>query len=495
MKTLRQILPANVVSTTGALDIEISDIAFDSRKVTKGCLFVALPGHHVDGCSFIYDALERGAVAIMLEGIRKNIEVPVVKVANARQALSEISANFYDYPSQKITLNGITGTKGKTTITYLLQSILKHAFKHAFRIGTVEYDMEYEKFPATNTTPESQIIHYMIDHALKNGIRHGVMEVSSHALRSWRVEDLAFSVVGFTNLSIEHTEFHPDMQDYFNAKKRLFLELKKDDKTCIISIDDQYGKKLAEECKKQNLKVQTVSVHNTEADFYSEKLQMTGTSSSFFICHNGEKHNLKTNLTGEFNVANTIMAAAMAFASNATWDQITTGLAAIKSIPGRLEAVSNCKGINVIVDYAHSPAALENVLKAVRPVTRNRLITVFGCGGNRSREKRPIMGQVALENSDIVFITSDNPRKEPPDDIIKEILDGIEELNQTLQKPVHHDSDRKAAIFKALELAQEGDTVLIAGKGHETGQYFADRNVPFDDREVAKSFFRKASDD
>lgn len=495
MKTLRNILPSNVASTTGVLDIEITGIAFDSRKVAKGFLFVALPGQHVDGSAFIFDALERGAAAILTEGNRKNIEVPVVKVADARQALSEIAAKFYDNPSQKLKLIGITGTKGKTTITYLAQSILKKAFGHAFRMGTVEYDMEFVKIPATNTTPESQITQSLLDQALKNGIKHGVIEVSSHSLKTWRVEHLSFAAAGFTNLSLEHSEFHPDMADYFDTKKRLFKELSSPDKTCVIGIDDNYGKKLAEDCKTAGLNVKTLSLHDHQADFYCESLKMTGTCSDFLLCHKDEKHQCHINLAGEYNAFNALMAAALCKAIGAGWADIAAGLASLKCVPGRLETINNDLGINVIVDYAHSPAALENVLKAVRPLTRNRLIAVFGCGGNRSHEKRPIMGKVALDYADVIIVTSDNPRKEPPEAIIEQIMAGIQEELATSTKEVIQEIDRKAAILKALTMANAGDTVLIAGKGHEIGQHFADRTVPFDDREVARHFFRKPVDE
>jgi UDP-N-acetylmuramoyl-L-alanyl-D-glutamate--2,6-diaminopimelate ligase len=492
MKTLRNILPGNVLSTTGVLDVEISGIAFDSRQVHKGYLFCALSGHNIDGSAFIFDAIERGAAAVVTEASRKNIEVPVIKVDNARRALSEISMKFYDNPSEKLCLLGVTGTKGKTTITYLVQSILRKAWQKAFRIGTIEYDMEFETIQANNTTPESQVIFSMLDQALKNGIKHGVMEVSSHALKNFRVEDVSFSVGAFTNLSLEHTEFHPDMDDYFNTKKRLFLELSKQDKAILIGIDNEYGQKLAQELKEKGLKVQTVSVHDSQADFYSCSQKMTGFSSEFDICHKGEKHHCQINLAGEFNIFNALMAAAMTISAGASWEAVCSGISSLKNVPGRFESIKNDLGVNVIVDYAHSPAALENVLKTVRPITRNRVIAVFGCGGNRSAEKRPVMGKIACENADVVVVTSDNPRKEPPDAIIDQIMTGISMENT--KKTILRDADRKSAIIKALKMAQAGDTVVIAGKGHETGQYFADRTIPFDDREVARSFFKAGSE-
>lgn len=493
MKTLRNILPGNVLSTTGVLDVEITGIAFDSRQVHKGYLFCALSGNNIDGSAFIFDAIERGAAAILTEASRKNIEVPVVKVDNARKALSEVSQKFYDNPSEKICLLGITGTKGKTTITYLVQSILRKAFNKAFRIGTVEYDMEYETIQATNTTPESQVIFSMLDQALKNGIKHGVMEVSSHALKTFRVEDVAFSVVGFTNLSLEHTEFHPDMNDYYTTKKRLFTELQKSDKAILVGIDSDYGQQLANELKQQGLKVQTVSVHNTQADFFSAGQKMTGFSSEFDICHQNGRHHCQINMAGEFNIFNALMAAAMTASAGASWEDICSGISGLKNVPGRFESIRNDTGVNVIVDYAHSPAALENVLKTVRPITKSRVIAVFGCGGNRSVEKRPVMGRIASENADVIVVTSDNPRKEQPEAIIDQIMEGIDQKKS--EKTILRDADRKSAIIKALKMAQAGDTVVIAGKGHETGQYFADRTIPFDDREVARSFFKADKDE
>ncbi|MGM0600759.1 MAG: UDP-N-acetylmuramoyl-L-alanyl-D-glutamate--2,6-diaminopimelate ligase [Candidatus Rifleibacteriota bacterium] len=488
MKTLRSILPDNVISTTGVLDLEIAGIAFDSRKVHKGYLFCALNGSHIDGSAFIYDAIERGAAAILTEASRKNIEVPVIKVENARKALSEISRKFYEDPSEKIKLAGITGTKGKTTITYLVQSILRAEYEKAFRIGTVEYDMEYETIQATNTTPESQVLFSMLDQALKNGIKHGIMEVSSHALKTWRVEDISFSVVGFTNLSLEHTEFHPDMDDYFNAKKRLFTNLNRKNCPSVVGIDNEYGQQLARELKEAGKEVYTVSVHNSQADFYSQNQQMTGFSSSFDLYHKNEKHAVTINLAGEFNIFNAIMSAAMCKILGVNWPSILEGIKNLKNVPGRFESIKNHQGINVIVDYAHSPEALENVLKAVRPITRNKLFTVFGCGGNRSKEKRPVMGKIAYNNSDVIVITSDNPRKESPEAIIEQIVSGLPE-NINSNKTIFKIAERKTAIIKALKAAEPGDSVVIAGKGHETGQYFADRTLPFDDREVARSFF------
>ena len=489
MTTLSSILPNNIISASGNLEVEIKGITFNSQKVKQGFLFVALSGSNIDGSAFIFDAIEKGAAAILTESPRKVTEVPLIRVDNARKALSQVAAKFYQNPSESLNLIGITGTKGKTTITYLTQSILKQEFKDAFRIGTVEYDMGYKVIPAKNTTPESQIIHDLLKNAKEKGIKAGVMEVSSHALKCWRVEDISFKVAGFTNLSLEHTEFHPDMADYFSAKTRLFTRIKEDAKPCVIGIDDDYGQKLNRILLERGQYIQTVSVHNTEADIHAKNIEMDGISTKFTICSSAEEYPCKINLAGEFNIFNALMSAGLCRALNISWDKIVAGLEALKTVPGRFETIQNSRNINIIVDYAHSPAALENVLKTVRPITSNRVISVFGCGGNRSHEKRPIMGKIALLNSDVTIVTSDNPRKETPDSIIEQIMEGINATPESKDKEVYTEADRKLAIHMALKMAKKGDTVVIAGKGHETGQTFADRTVPFDDKEVVKGFF------
>ncbi len=490
MTKLKDLLPSKVIETIGDLETEITGVAFDSREVKKGDMFVALPGNNIDGCSFLYDAIQHGAVAAIIEGNRKNVEIPIVKVHNAREALSEVSAKFYDNPTEKIKLMGITGTKGKTTISYMIQSILKKAYSNAFRMGTIDYDMGYKIIQAKNTTPESQVIHSLMAEALNKGISHGVMEVSSHSLKMWRVENVFFSVVGFTNLSLEHTEFHADMEDYFCAKERLFLELPFKNKKNVIGIDNEYGVRLVKDCQKAGLDITTVSLGNNKADVYAINPMIKSTESVFTLHCLGEEKECKINLGGEYNIFNALMAAGMCKVIGVSMDDICSGLNDLKSVPGRLESIENNKEINVIVDYAHSPDALKNVLSALRPVTEKKLITVFGCGGNRSHEKRPVMGKTAIELSDIVVVTSDNPRKEDPQNIINDIVAGINSETNPENKTFYQIVDRKEAIYKALSIAEPGDTVLIAGKGHETGQYFSDKTISFDDREIARSFFK-----
>lgn len=486
MTNLAKILPNKVIAIEGSTEIDIKGIAFNSRNIKKGYLFVALPGNHVKGSSFIFDAIERGAAAVLTEAKVQNLEVPYIRVSNARAALSEISCKFYGDPSNNIKLIGITGTKGKTTTTYLVQSILSKAFNKAFRIGTVEYDMVSEKIKATNTTPESLVISELIHRATSENITSGVIEVSSHALKTWRVADLTFSAAGFTNLSVEHTEFHPDMEDYYETKKRFFTKIKASDKPAIISIDDEYGKRMASECSSAGCNVTTISVDDKSADVFAQNIKLNGMNSTFQICDGNDIIDCKINLAGIFNVFNAVMAAVLCKSVGIKWPDIIEGIEAVKYVPGRFEVINNNKGLNVIVDYAHSPAALENVLQAVKSITKNKIITVFGCGGDRSREKRPIMGKIAVDNSQVVIVTSDNPRKEDPEEIIEQILAGIPDDTEI---EVHREVLRDTAIQMALNLAEPGDSVLIAGKGHETGQKFANKITPFDDRDIVRKFF------
>ncbi|RCK81331.1 MAG: UDP-N-acetylmuramoylalanyl-D-glutamate--2,6-diaminopimelate ligase [Candidatus Ozemobacter sibiricus] len=484
----RQLHPRTVLASRGHQDVPISSVTFDSRQVSPGSLFVALPGATVDGATFIDDAIRRGAAAIVTEIPIDGLPVPAIQVPDARRALSEIACTFYGHPSSRMTVIGITGTKGKTTTTYLIQSILRRAHGQAFRLGTVEYDLGFTRLPARNTTPESLELVSLLAQALKKGVTAGVMEVSSHALKTWRVEDLTFAAAGFTNLSLEHSEFHPTMEDYYQAKRRLFLELLPRGRPAVIGIDDEWGRRLAEDCRQAGIRFRTLSLTNPQADFVAADLAPNAVSQRFTLVAQGQRIPIDLPLVGSFNVANAMMAAALCQGLGIPWAAITEGLATVGTVPGRFETIPNARGLTVIVDYAHSPAALQNVLAAARPLTKGRLITVFGCGGNRSREKRPVMGRLSATLSDITVVTSDNPRKEKPEDIIAEIMAGITPLAPTERGEVQVEPDRRKAIALAIGLARPGDLVLIAGKGHETGQTFADRTIPFDDREVAREY-------
>lgn len=492
MKHLSMLTPFPVLERSGNPDVEITGVSFDSRRVGPGFLFVAMPGSAADGAIFIDDAVRRGAAAVVTQGPLAGIPVPAVRVADARRALSAIARIFHDDPSRSLHLVGITGTKGKTTTTYLVQAILRKAFGLAFRFGTVEYDLGFDVRPAKNTTPESLDLSALFAEALSKNVRAGVMEVSSHALKSCRVEDLTFAAAGFSNLSLEHTEFHPDMEDYYQAKRRLFLDLTPADRGLVIGIDDEWGRRLADECRHAGRKVTTVSVKGI-ADLCAEDIRLSGMATEFGLVAEGAKRPCRIALAGVFNVFNALMAAGLSRCLGIDWDTILDGITSLATVPGRFESIANDRRLTVIVDYAHSPAALENLLIAVRPLAAGgRVISVFGCGGNRSTEKRPIMGRLSATLADITVVTSDNPRKENPNDIISQIISGIEALPPAERREVHVEADRRKAIAQAISLAKPGDVLLIAGKGHETGQTFADRTVPFDDRLVAKELLEGA---
>ncbi len=490
---LRQLHPRTVTASRGHQDVPISSVTFDSRQAGPGSLFVAMPGATFNGAAFVDDAIRRGAAAVMTQGPIDTLPVPAIQVPDARRALSEIARAFFADPSSRMTLIGITGTKGKTTTTYLIQNILRRAYGQAFRFGTVEYDLGFTRLPARNTTPESLDLVSLLASALEKGVTAGVMEVSSHALKTWRVEDLTFAAAGFSNLSLEHSEFHPTMEDYYQAKRRLFLELLPRGRPAVIAIDDEWGRRLADDCRQAGVRFRTLSLSDARADFVAADLAPTAGGQRFTLVAQGQRIGVEIPLVGGFNVANAMMAAALCQGLGVPWAAITEGLANVGTVPGRFESIPNGKGLTVIVDYAHSPAALQNVLAAARPLTQGRLITVFGCGGNRSREKRPVMGRLSATLSDITVVTSDNPRQEKPEEIIAEIMAGITPLAANERGEVLVEPDRRKAIGLAVSLARPGDLVLIAGKGHETGQTFADRTVPFDDREVARECLEGAS--
>jgi UDP-N-acetylmuramoyl-L-alanyl-D-glutamate--2,6-diaminopimelate ligase len=490
MKTLQHLVPPETLEVTGDLGVSISGITYDSRRAGPGLLFVALTGANVDGHTFISQAVAQGAAAVLVEKPVAGLPVPVIRVPDTRKALSFMAAAFFDRPSENVTLIGVTGTKGKTTTTYLIQSILKRRHGQAFRFGTVEHDLGKIVLPAKNTTPESLDLMTLLHDAAQSGSRAGVMEVSSHALKGTRVSHLQFAAAGFTNLSLEHTEFHPNMEDYFLAKRRLFTELLPQGRRAVVNLDDAYGERLANELRAVGVPLTGISLQRPDADLRVENLQITGTRSSFTFIAEGASHPCTIALPGHFNVSNALMAAALCRAVGADWAQIIAGLQDVERVPGRFETIRNERGVTVIVDYAHSPQALENVIKAARPLAIKRVITVFGCGGNRSHEKRPVMGKIAAELSDVAIVTSDNPRREKPEDIIEMIMGGVRQVPENARAEIHVEADRRKAIGLAVALAQSGDVLLIAGKGHETGQTFADKVVPFDDREMAREFLQ-----
>ncbi len=475
---------------------EVSSVCYAANQCQPGSLFVAIAGLAHDGHDFIGQAVDRGARFIVHQ---KDIAVPegilALQVSDSRRALGILARNYFRDPSSQLTLIGITGTSGKTTVTYLLESILTAAGFSCGVLGTVNYRYSEKVLPAPNTTPESFEMQRILREMTDAGVSHVIAEVSSHALDLKRVDDCDFDLGIFTNLSPEHLDYHKDMEDYFRAKKRLFTELlpqskKKYLQKAVINADDRWGQKLISEIK---IPAQTYGIQG-QVTVHKEEITLGGIRAEVTV--SGKTITVSSGLIGSFNLSNILAAVAAASVLGVESSAIETGIQNLACVPGRLERVDSSAGIHVFVDYAHKPDALNQVLKTLTALKQNKIITVFGCGGNRDRTKRPVMGHTATTYSDLTIVTSDNPRLEAPQAIIAEIEAGIDQQkvmkvsDGNLNREDQHRSytviaDRKAAITVAIRLAQAGDIVLIAGKGHEDYQILGTQKVPFDDRLVA----------
>ncbi len=476
---LRELIEgAEPLATSGDLSVEIRGLAYDSRKVGEGGLYFCVPGFSSDGHDFAPAAVEAGAVALVVE---RDLELPVaeVRVGDVRAAMAPVAARFFGEPTASLAMAGITGTNGKTTTAFLLREIIEADGRSCGLLGTVKQVVGGAEEEVVRTTPEAVDLEATFRRMLEAGDSACVMEVSSHALSLHRCDAIHFDVALFTNLTQDHLDFHADMEDYFLAKRILFAELAPE--ASVVNLDDPYGARLAEE-----LGCVTISAAGAAADFRALEVEFDDAGSSFVLEGPAGAMPVRTPLPGHFNVANALGAIAAAAALGVSPEVAVEALATAGRVPGRFEPIDEGQGFAVLVDYAHTPDSLANVLTAARRLTEGRLIAVFGAGGNRDRDKRPKMGKVGAELSDITVITSDNPRSEEPGAIIAEIragagADGIEV-----------EPDRRAAIALALEAAGPGDTVVIAGKGHEQGQEFeGGRKIPFDDREVAREELRR----
>ena len=473
-------------------DCEIKNLTIDSRQTNNGSMFFCIRGLHVDGHDFIKDAIINGASCIVIdkdkpEYLNENIKkldkytksLTIIKVPNVRKALAFCSANFFKNPSSKIILTGITGTNGKTSTTYFLESILREKNKNVGVIGTIDSRINGEHiniFCPTPTTPDAIELQNILSKMQDKNVEHAIIEVSSHALALNKVDSLKFKIGAFTNLSQDHLDFHKNMQDYLAAKTRLFnmCELG------IINIDDCASKYIS---KNSSCKFISYGI-KSECNFRAVNINYNESSVSFDLEINMDKINKKIKdffvpIPGIFTVYNALCAIACAFSLDVDFSVIKSALSKIKSVPGRMQRI-NSDDFNIIVDYAHSPDSLENVLRTVREFAKGQIITVFGCGGDRDKLKRPIMGEIASKFSDYCIITSDNPRTEPPMQIIDEIARGV--INNKKYEKIE---DRYKAIEKAINIAKKNDVIIIAGKGHENYQIFFDRTIHFDDVEVA----------
>lgn len=452
----------------------ITGIEHDSRKITAGNLFVCMEGAHFDGHNFINSAVEAGAVAILTT--RENIQLPpnvsALVVPDMLKTLAVIVPYFYDFPAKKMRVIGITGTNGKTTTTYLIREILTRAGFKVGLIGTIQMMIGEEIYPVHNTTPNVMDLQKTFTEMLAKNVDYVVMEVSSHAIAENRIAGIDFNVAVFTNLTQDHLDYHKTMENYRNTKANLFARAKD---FVIVNVDDAAGAVMLENaaCKKI-----TYSIENP-SDFRAENVDVHAGGTSFTV----GSLNLNLHITGKFNVYNALSAVAVARAENISSDTIKAALEAFKSVSGRFERVYAEIPFTVIVDYAHTPDGVKNVIETARQIVKNKIITVFGCGGDRDNTKRPIMGRLAAELSDIVIATSDNPRSENPEKILAEIEVGIKE--KIGGKQYECIPDRKAAIFRAVEIAKAGDIILILGKGHENYQILRDKTIHFDDKEIA----------
>ena len=464
----------------GPLDREFSGIAYDSRRVTPGTVFVAIPGQNTDGHEFISSAVDRGAAAIICERSRAfPSRATRICVPDARAALALAAQSFYHHPSAKLKVVGVTGTNGKTTVAFMIKAILEAAGLRTGLLGTVRYEIGDRVIPAQRTTPESLEVQQMMAQMLKVDCQACVMEVSSHALEQKRVLGVDFDVGIFTNLTRDHLDYHGTMENYFAAKKKLFTALAKGTKkaAAVINIDDTYGARLANETT--GLEVQLTYGVDTTARLRATKVELTPAGSRFVVETLERKFALRLPLIGRHNIYNALAAVGAGLALKVDVVKIQAALNAMRPVPGRLEAVACGQPFSVFVDYAHTDDALKNVLQTLREITKGRLLVAFGCGGGRDAGRRSKMGRVAAELADFTFITSDNPRKEDPSKIAAQIEDGYRAVRD---EACCVELDRRRAIQQILGKAQPGDTVLIAGKGHETYQEFEDTVVPFDDR-------------
>jgi UDP-N-acetylmuramoyl-L-alanyl-D-glutamate--2,6-diaminopimelate ligase len=467
---------AEQARVVGDADVEITSLAYDSRKAGPGTLFFCVVGEKRDGHEFAAQVVEAGATALVVER-ELDVAVPQIVVPSARAAMAPFAAAFWGDPTAELKVIGVTGTNGKTTTAYLAREILEAAGIQTGLMGTVKQVVGGVEEPVERTTPEAIDLQETFRRMIDGGDRAVAMEVSSHALVLHRADRIHFDVAVFTNLTQDHLDFHATMEEYFEAKRMLFDA---DPGVRIVNVDDPYGRRLAEE-----FECLTFSAEGADADYRATDVEFDATGSSFTVEGKAE---LRSGMPGHFNVANALGAFAAAGALGVDAEAAAAGLAAAARVPGRFELIDEGQEFAVLVDYAHTPDSVENVLRAARRLTAGKLISVFGAGGDRDKAKRPLMGLAGGVLSDLAIVTSDNPRSEDPEAIVAEVAAGAREGDAELLVEV----DRHAAIALALGRARPGDTVVIAGKGHEQGQEFeGGRKVPFDDRTVAREELRK----
>ncbi len=490
MKFSDLLFGAEMLSITGEADI--FGLQYDSRKVVTGDCFVAMKGESTDGNEYIDSAIARGAFAVVTDSSEEPIRDGVgwAVVTHGRRALAAMSGNLYRHPAQKLKMVGVTGTNGKTTTAYLVETMLRGAGRTTALVGTIDYRLAGEVVDAPRTTPESLDLNRFLADGLKRGVTDAVMEVSSHALHQERIYGIAYDVAIFTNLTRDHLDYHKTMGEYFAAKQILFKGCGTGPpRVAVLNRDDEHGRELVGVAKRLSPEVLTYGLR--EGDFHTEQLKMTAEGSRFLLVAPQGKIDIFTPLLGKVNVYNVLAAAAAALARGCTLAQIAEAVRTLAHVPGRFQRVHGGQPFTVVVDYAHTDDALQNLTMLAEEFVAQsggtgRVITVFGCGGDRDRSKRPLMGQAAGDGSDFVILTSDNPRTENPLAIIYDAVQGLRRSKAEFTT----EPDRRRAIALAVRLAKPGDIVLIAGKGHEKVQVIGDRSVPFDDVEVAEQAIR-----
>ncbi len=487
---LTELLEAlNIYKVKGKIDVEINNICVDSREAKLGDLFVCLPGFVVDGHDYALNAVGRGAGALLCER-ELPIEIPQIIVPSARRALAIIAAKFYNYPSEKLRLIGITGTNGKTTTSYLIDQILKDRDKVTGLIGTIQMIIARESEQLKNTTPDILQMNESLVRMVAAGVEYVTMEVSSHALELGRVRGIDYDVAVFTNFTQDHLDFHGTMDKYLEAKTLLFAQLGnsylRDHKFAVINADDPISEHLLKSTSAETI---TYGIDQA-ADVRATKLKVTASGTSFQLDSYAGSQKVNLKMIGKFSVYNTLAAISVGLIEQIPLASIISSIEQIVNVRGRFELVEGDHDFSVIVDYAHTPDGLKNVLGTAREITKGTLYCVFGAGGDRDKSKRPLMGKTVIAESDIAVVTSDNPRTEDPEQIISEIVAGIKEVTNDKDRYIAI-IDRKAAIEYAINKANSGDLILIAGKGHEDYQILADQVIDFDDREVALAALRR----
>ncbi|HEY6262857.1 MAG TPA: UDP-N-acetylmuramoyl-L-alanyl-D-glutamate--2,6-diaminopimelate ligase [Nitrospiraceae bacterium] len=483
-----------ILEQRGDVSRPVHAITDDSRAVTAGSLFVAVKGDRVDGHGFVEQAIKAGAVAVVAQASVASGSLPCVLVTDSRKALGFLGSRFHGDPSNRLKMIGVTGTNGKTTTTYLCKALLEGIGQRVGLIGTVAYQIGLETIPASHTTPGALDLQALLGKMVESGLTTAVMEVSSHALALNRTAGCEYDVAIFTNLTQDHLDFHHTMDEYFETKLRLFTGLaggRKSRKLALVNLDDPYGGAIRAACP---VPVWGYAL-KSRAELKGERVRLSLTGTTFTAATPGGSFTVESRLVGEHNVYNLLGAIGVALHEGATSDQICEATAHIANVPGRFERVSSGQDFTVVVDYAHTEDALFRLLTAAQTLKTGRIITVFGCGGDRDRDKRPKMGRTAVEYSDVVVLTSDNPRTEDPMDILREVevgvLDALERRSHVQYRMV---PDRREAIGSAIREAHQGDMVLIAGKGHEDYQIIGAKKFHFDDREVAREVIQQLRD-